>query len=221
MPHWTIFPHLRAQWGAVMDRWIWLQHQMHFHATLLIMVIEIWFNFKIVCNMAKKPFLKSLVISVEILSKFGILKGRYQNVWKQWGLSGLISVTRLGLAAWPGVERNFWSAHPPQLNCVGSGVVWVMGLFSLCWHYSWALLIYADQSTASCWFPGARPSATTMLTWLRLWCNMDILRGVYIALQPLNKLRLRLVRRSSTCQFLCYRCVHFLTGIRLYIPSNL
>ena len=41
---------------------------------------------------------------------------------------------RLGLAAWR-VARGgvgfFPSGHPPQVNSVGSGVVWVMGLFSL------------------------------------------------------------------------------------------
>ena len=47
MPHCTIFPHLRAQWGAIMHHWTRPQHQMYFFATLLILVLEIWFNFRI------------------------------------------------------------------------------------------------------------------------------------------------------------------------------
>ena len=33
---------------------------------------------------------------------------------------------------WPGVGENFWGGPPPQDNSVGSGEVWVTGLFSLC-----------------------------------------------------------------------------------------
>ena len=41
------FPQMSAQRGAITHRWIQLQHQMHFYATLLIPFLEIWFNFKI------------------------------------------------------------------------------------------------------------------------------------------------------------------------------
>ena len=56
--------------------------------------------------MLKNPFLKSLLISYEILSKFGVRgtrvsKGNIQGIREQWGLSGLISVIRPGLEAWP------------------------------------------------------------------------------------------------------------------------
>ena len=47
MHHCTILPHLRAQWGAVTHRWTQPQHQMHFCTTLLILVLEIRFNFQI------------------------------------------------------------------------------------------------------------------------------------------------------------------------------
>ena len=39
----------------------------------------------------------------------------------------------LAVASWPGVGGFYFShGHPPQVNSVGSGVVWVTGLFSLC-----------------------------------------------------------------------------------------
>ena len=58
--------------------------------------------------------------------KFGVGgTHEYQRVrvQEQWGLSGLISTIRLGLAAWPGVRGIFSGVHPPQVNNVGSGVV--------------------------------------------------------------------------------------------------
>ena len=133
MPHGTIFPHLQAQQEAVTHRWTRPKHQMHFCATLLILVQEFDSTFKSMCYVLKNPFLKSLSISDEILSKFDIhdTPEYHQRVRKQWGLSGLISAIRPGL---PGVWEFFSSGHPPQLNSVGSGVDWLKELFSL-WIY--------------------------------------------------------------------------------------
>ena len=39
------------------------------------------------------------------------------------------------LAVWPGVGGIFLRGQQPQDNSVGSGVVWVTGLFSLCWEW--------------------------------------------------------------------------------------
>ena len=58
MPHCTISPHLRAQWDAVTHHWTWWQHQIHFCATLLIMVIEIWFKFQSCVQCAEKAISK-------------------------------------------------------------------------------------------------------------------------------------------------------------------
>ena len=86
MPTWLPWPVLScstAQFppnaGTLTNRWTRRRQKMHFMVTLLIMVIEIRFNFQIyvqcaesMCNVPKKPFLKSLSISNEILSKFNI-----------------------------------------------------------------------------------------------------------------------------------------------------
>ena len=52
--HYTISPH----WVAVMHRWTRWQHQMHFRATLLMMVIEIRFNFQICVQCTEKAISK-------------------------------------------------------------------------------------------------------------------------------------------------------------------
>ena len=53
MHHCTIYP-TWAEWRAVMHRWTLMQHQMHFCATLLILVLEIRFNFQIDVQCAEK-----------------------------------------------------------------------------------------------------------------------------------------------------------------------
>ena len=64
-PEWLPWPHFNdplhnfpSLWGAVMHRWIRWQHQMHFHATLLIMVTRIWFKFQICVQYAEKAISK-------------------------------------------------------------------------------------------------------------------------------------------------------------------
>ena len=54
IPHCTISRQLSAQQGAITHCWIPLQHQMHFHATLLILVLDIRFNFQIDVQCAEK-----------------------------------------------------------------------------------------------------------------------------------------------------------------------
>ena len=58
------------------------------------------------------------------------IKGWHQRVREQWGLKGLISVIRPGLTVCPGAGVGVSHGQPSQLNSVGSGVVWVTGLFS-------------------------------------------------------------------------------------------
>ena len=65
MPTWLPRPHFNdplhnfpSLWGAVTLRGIRWQHQMHFHATLLIMVIKIWFKFQICVQCAAKAISK-------------------------------------------------------------------------------------------------------------------------------------------------------------------
>ena len=118
MAHCTILPHLRAQWGTVTHCWTRPQHQMHFHATLLIMVIEIRFNFQIHVQCAKKAISK-ITFSIQWNRSWHtcVSKGDWhERVREQWGLSGL-STIRPGLAAWPGVG---WG---------GVGGVWALRLF--------------------------------------------------------------------------------------------
>ena len=57
---------------------------------------------------------------------------KIKGLWEQLGLSGPISVIRPGLPCGQGWGGNFSRGPPPQDNSVGSGEVWVTGLFSLC-----------------------------------------------------------------------------------------
>ena len=69
------------------------------------------------------------------LSK-GNIKGFENNMESEWhdkrDKTGFGSVTRGGV--------NFSRGHPPELNSVGTGMVWVTGLFSPCltWQVPWA-----------------------------------------------------------------------------------
>ena len=88
------------------------------------------------CNVLKKPFLKSISILDEILSKFGIrgipdyqrvTSKDYRTMGSEWpdkcNKTGFGSVARGG--------GDFFGWLSPQLNSVGSGVVRVTGVFSL------------------------------------------------------------------------------------------
>ena len=90
----------------------------------------------LMCNVLRKPFLKSFSLSDEILKKIDICgtPGWHQRIWEQWGLSGPISTIRPGLQCGQGWGGIFWSGNLPQLNSAGSGVDGVMGLFSL-WEW--------------------------------------------------------------------------------------
>ena len=106
---------------------------------LLKMVIEIWFHFQICVQCADfEKAISKITFNIRWnLGKFGI-RGtpEYQRVtWKgsrtmgsEWpdkhNKTGFSSVARGG-------EIFFSRGHPPQVNSVGSGVVWVTGLFSI------------------------------------------------------------------------------------------
>ena len=120
MPTWLPWPRFNASlhnfpplWGTITHCWTCWQHEMHFRVALLIMVIEIWFNFQIYVQCAEKPFLKSLSIADEILSKFDV-RGtpEYQR------------------ATWKGL-RTMGSEWPDKtgFGCVARGGVGVGGIF--------------------------------------------------------------------------------------------
>ena len=107
-------PHLSTQLGAVTHRWIQLQHQMYFYETLLILVLEIRFNFQIDVQCAEKAISK---INFHIWWNLEqIWHSWHQRVPEQRGLSGLLSVIRLGLPHGQGWGDFLSSGHPPQLN---------------------------------------------------------------------------------------------------------
>ena len=102
------------------------------------MVIENRFNFQIFVQCAEKPILKSLSISDEVLSKFGVCgTPEYRRVTSkdsrkmgiEWPDKCNISSNKTGFGSVTRAGEFFLHGHPPQLNSVGSGVVWVMGLF--------------------------------------------------------------------------------------------
>ena len=102
---------------------------MHFHATLLIMTTEIRFNFQIGVQCAEKA-ISDITFNIRWNLKqiwrswyTWVQKGWYQRVREQWGLSGLISVIRSGLAAWPGLGDFFRVVILPKLT------VWALGWF--------------------------------------------------------------------------------------------
>ena len=117
--HCTISPTV----GAVTHRWTQWQHQVHFHATLPIMVIEIRFNFQIRVQCAEKA-----ISNITFNTRWNL-----KQIWRSWhtwvsmgnikvfenngGLRGLISAIRPGLAVWPGVGGGggyffAWSSFP-------------------------------------------------------------------------------------------------------------
>ena len=88
----------------------------HCHATWLILVLEILFNFQIDMQCVEKAISK---ISFHILWNL-------EHIWHSWhtwviskglrtvGLIGLISVIRVGFATWQGVEKLFFAS----LSCL-------------------------------------------------------------------------------------------------------
>ena len=73
---------------------------------------------------------------MQVLSKtyFRDTPEQDQRAWEQWGLSGPISAIRHGLPCgqeWGGERGIFRVVNHPKIT-VGYGVVWVTGLFSLC-----------------------------------------------------------------------------------------
>ena len=99
---------------------------MHFCPTLLILVLEIRFNFQIDVSCAeKKHFYNHFQHPKKIFSKFCIhnTPEYHPSVREQWGLSGLISAIRLGLPRGQGWGNFFVCGQPPQLNSVDKGTV--------------------------------------------------------------------------------------------------
>ena len=109
---WYFHPGVRI-WGGenIASHW----QQMHFLATLLMLVIEIRFNFQIYVQCSEKAISK-ITFNIQWNLKqhwhpwhTWLSKGNIKGFQEQWGLSGLISVIRLGLAAWPGVGGKFFT----------------------------------------------------------------------------------------------------------------
>ena len=103
------------------------------NVTLLILVLEIPFNFNSICNVLGMPILMSVSKTMQVFSKFYFhdTLEQDQRAWEQQGLIGPISTIRLGLPCGQGWGGNFSHGQPPKNNSVGFGVVWVTGLFSL------------------------------------------------------------------------------------------
>ena len=144
IPHCTIFSHLRAKWGAIMHHWTQPQHQTHFHTTLPIMVIEIQLNFQICVQCAEKTFLKSLSISHEILSKYGILgTPEYQRVTSKSSRMGSEWPDKHNKTGFGSVARDggkfFHMVILPNLT------VWALG-----WFEYWECSPYDDATSHNC-----------------------------------------------------------------------
>ena len=134
------FTHLLAQLGSVAHHWPWLQwaHSLAaFNATLLILVLEIPFNFPFDMQCAGNA---NSNVSFQVNASFEQISFP-RTTWAR--SKGLRTIgpewpdkrDKTGLAVWPGVGENFFAWSTAQDNSVGSGVVWVMGLFSLCVNY--------------------------------------------------------------------------------------
>ena len=86
-----------------------------------------------ICNVLGMPILMSVSKTMQVFSKFYFhdTLEQDQRAWEQQGLIGPISTIRLGLPCGQGWGENFSPCQPPKDNSVGTGVVWVTGLFSL------------------------------------------------------------------------------------------
>ena len=87
------------------------------------------------------PSLMSVSKSTQVLSKFYFRDTPEQRAWKQYSLSGLINAIRLGLQCGQGWGKIFPRGQLHQDISVGSGVVWVMGLFSLWYKVGYSTLL--------------------------------------------------------------------------------
>ena len=81
MPTWLSWPRFHAPLynfspleGAVMHRWTRWQHQMYFLATLLIMVIEIRFNFQTCVQCAEKA-VSTIIFNIQ---------WHFKQIWRLW-----------------------------------------------------------------------------------------------------------------------------------------
>ena len=110
MPTWLSWPRVNASlhnfpplWAAVTQQWTWWQHQMHFYATLPMMVIEIRFNFQICVQCAEKAISK---ITFNI-------RRNLKQIWSLWH-------TRVSKCSIKGFENNgvrgnfFTWSYPPS-----------------------------------------------------------------------------------------------------------
>ena len=135
MLHCTILLHFLAQRGSITHHWPRLQRARSLAATLLTLVLEIPFNFQSDMQCAGNA---NSNVSFQVNASFE----QILFLWHTWARSkGLRTLgsewpdkrDKTRLAVWPGVGENFSRGQPPQDNSVrvGSGVVWVTGLFSL------------------------------------------------------------------------------------------
>ena len=123
VPLHNFLPFIRV-WGALMHLWTRSQHQIHFCATLLIMVIEIQFNFQIVVQCAEKTISKiTFHIHLALVAHLG--KGLRTMGWPE-------KHDKTGFQHGQRWVNFFYRDHTPQLKSVGSGVHWFTELFSLC-----------------------------------------------------------------------------------------
>ena len=124
---------------------------MHFGATLLIMVLEIQWNFQINVVSAGKLFL------------FHIWWNHKQiwHAWYTWVTSKCLRTVgsewpdkcdKIGFAAWPGVGEFFSCGHLPQVNSLWpSDVIWRQGSRSTLAQVMACCLTAPSHYLNQCW----------------------------------------------------------------------
>ena len=121
--------------GSVVHQWPRLQQVRSlaaFDITLLILVLEIPFNFQFDMQCAGNA---NFNVSFQVNASFEQILFPWHTWVRSKGLRTIGSWwpdKRTGLQCGQGWGKNFSRGQPSQDNSVGSGVVWVTGLFSLC-----------------------------------------------------------------------------------------
>ena len=161
---WLSWPRFQAPlhnfpplWGAVKHCWTRWQHQMHFHAILLIKVIEIWFSFQICVQCAKKAISK-ITFNIHWNLKqiwrswhTWVSKGNIKEYENNGGLSGLIREIRLALGAWTGVGGNCICVVILPSSLRPSGAMWRQGTGSTLAQVMACCLTAPSHFLDQCW----------------------------------------------------------------------
>ena len=114
-------------------------HQMHFGAALLILVLEMWFNLKSMCNVLKKPFPKLFYMSY-LSNKTGLHRGQW---WGNFLFSG-------------GYLPQLNSLRPRQMDAISqtpfSNAFSWMKMFEFRLKFHWSLFPRVQLTISQHWF---------------------------------------------------------------------